>query len=278
MNSKAFVFACMAAIAGPAAIAADSFVAPRMQPVPGGKITLLACPKDKTMCPERAYAMREVDIAGFEMAATEVTFAEWDACVREGGCRSEKSDWAYMNRPVHPPCAADEVCHFPYDEGWGRGRRPVIHVSWNDAQQYIAWLNQKTGGNYRLPTSEEWEYAALAGASSQFDWGPALGRNRANCAGCGSPWDNRQSAPVGSFKPNRFGLHDMVGNVSEWVSTCFPTRALKGEVSDTCMVQLIRGAAWSTKAKSADPRGYNSAPPTLRDAFLGFRLARSVSN
>jgi formylglycine-generating enzyme required for sulfatase activity len=264
------------ALASLSGIAADTVQSPKMKPIPAGKLHTLTCPPDMDMCPEHAYIEREVTVPAFEMAATEVTFAEWDACIQDKGCVNEKSDWAFMNRPVHAPCVEGEVCQHPHDQGWGRGQRPVINVSWDDVQQYIKWLNAKTGSNYRLPTSEEWEYAALAGATTTFDWGNNLGKNRANCDGCGSKWDNRQTAPVGSFKPNRFGLHDMVGNVSEWVSSCFPTRVRKGEVSHTCMAYLIRGSAWSFVAKAADPRGYNSGPSTLRDRFLGFRLARSA--
>lgn len=252
--------------------AADITLAPKLVQVPGGKIKTFTCPDQQAICPEHAYVERELGIAPFEIATTEVSFEDWDECVRDQGCVDEKSEWAYLNRPIHPPCVEGQVCQHPFDEGWGRGRRPVIHVSWNDTQKYIDWLNKKTGGNYRLPTSAEWEYAALAGAATTFSWGNSIGKNKANCDGCGSQWDNRQTAPVASFRPNRLGLHDMEGNVSEWVSSCFPTRS-RG--SQTCMVYLYRGGAWSHRAKSIDPRGYNSANADFRAGFLGFRLART---
>ena len=109
----------------------------------------------------------------------------------------------------------------PYDRGWGRGNRPVINVNWDDIQGYIDWLNAKTGVTFRLPTEAEWEYAARAGSTTQYSWGNSIGSNRANCDGCGSRWDNKQTAPVGSFSPNAWGLYDMHGNVWEWVEDCW---------------------------------------------------------
>ena len=136
--------------------------------------------------------------ASFRMGKYEVTFAQWDACVADGGC----------------------VGHMPDDEGWGRGNRPVINVSWDDVQGFIDWLNAKTGGNFRLPTDAEWVYAARAGSTTKFSWGNRIGRNQANCDGCGSRWDDDRTAPVGSFPANVWGLHDMHGNVYEWTQDC----------------------------------------------------------
>ena len=136
--------------------------------------------------------------ASFRMGKYEVTFAQWDACVADGGC----------------------VGHMPDDEGWGRGNRPVINVSWDDVQGFIDWLNAKTGGNFRLPTDAEWVYAARVGSTTKFSWGNRIGRNQANCDGCGSRWDDDRTAPVGSFPANVWGLHDMHGNVYEWTQDC----------------------------------------------------------
>ena len=107
----------------------------------------------------------------------------------------------------------------PDDGGWGRGRRPAINVSWEDAKAYAAWLSAQTGKRYRLPSESEWEYAARA--RTRNSWGDAIGVNRANCNGCGSEWDGTQTAPVSSFAPNGFGLYDMHGNVWEWVEDCW---------------------------------------------------------
>lgn len=270
-----FVTALALTFAGQAHADAEP-VLPKMRLIPAGIITTLSCPAGMPLCPEHLYQRREISLPAFEIAETEVTFSEWDACVQDGACRSELSDWAYLNRPVLAPCQANQACHYPDDQSWGRKSRPVIHVSWSDVQQYLKWLNQKTAGNYRLPSSEEWEYAALAGSKTKFYWGDEAGKNNANCDACGGKWGGKQSAPVRSFKPNQFGLYDMVGNVSEWVSNCFPTRVAKNEVSATCMTYLIRGSAWSTLAKMADPRSFTSAYPDLRDSAVGFRIARSL--
>ena len=135
----------------------------------------------------------------FAMSKYEVTFAQWDACVLGGGCGGYRPD----------------------DRGWGRGNRPVIKVSWDDAQLYVKWLSEQTGHAYRLPTEAEWEYAARAGTTTAYSWGNEVGRNFANCGACGSQWDNDRTAPVGSFVPNAFGLHDMHGNVWEWIEDCW---------------------------------------------------------
>ena len=99
--------------------------------------------------------------------------------------------------------------------GWGRGARPVINVSQEDARAYAKWLSAQTGKRYRLPTEAEWEYAARASTTTKYSWGDAIGRNLANCNGCGSEWDIDKTAPVGSFAANPFGLYDMHGNVVE---------------------------------------------------------------
>ena len=137
------------------------------------------------------------------------------------------------------------------DRGWGRGRRPVINVSWDDANEYSAWLSAETGKRYRLPTEAEWEYAARAGSTTKYSWGNDIGQNRANCNDCGSQWDNRQTAPVGSFAPNAWGLYDMHGNVWEWVQDCWnksyagAPRDGNAWTSGDCSQRVIRGGSWS---------------------------------
>jgi len=147
----------------------------------------------------------------------------------------------------------------------------VIHVSWEDAQKYVRWISRKTGQTYRLPTSEEWEYAAMAGSSAKFPWGPKPEKNQANCDGCGSRWDDRQTAPVGSFRPNRFGLYDMVGNVNEWVSTCVPSRS---PGSQECVGYIYRGGAWSFHANKLDMHSFDWTGDDRRFNFIGFRIAQ----
>jgi formylglycine-generating enzyme required for sulfatase activity len=195
----------------------------------------------------------------FAVGKFEVTFSEWDACVSSGGCS-----------------------HRPDDRGWGRDRRPVIYVSWDDAQSYIKWISAKTGKGYRLLSESEWEYVARAGSTTEYPWGSEVGSNRANCSGCGSSWDGTQTAPVGSFSSNRFGLHDTVGNVWEWVGDCW-NWSYAGAPSDgsaqtggDCSRRVLRGGSWSIGpryVRSADRDGARSAG---RGSDFGFRLARTL--
>jgi formylglycine-generating enzyme required for sulfatase activity len=154
--------------------------------------------------------------------------------------------------------------------------QPVVEMSWHDAVAYAQWLSQKTSKRFRLPTEAEWEYAARAGTQTSRYWGEAIGRNNANCNGCGSRWDKRQPAPVGSFKPNKFGLHDMLGNVWEW--TCSQYRKSYDGSEQQCSVSAskysLHGGSWVHKPKwvrAAPRRGYD---PGHRNKSIGFRLAR----
>ena len=196
----------------------------------------------------------------FAIGNHEVTFAEWDACV------------------------ADKACaHAPEDYGWGRDRRPVVGVSWADAQQFVAWLSRKTGVAYRLPTEAEWEYAARAGAATNYPWGHEIGENLANCKGCGSQWDNQKTAPVGSFKPNAFGLHDVLGNVSEWVDDCWVSgydgAPADGSTrsKDGCSSRVLRGGALYDRVKNVNVFRRFSDGIDDREMWYGFRVARAVT-
>ena len=169
------------------------------------------------------------------------------------------------------------------DSGWGRGRRPVINVSWDDAKEYVAWLSGETGEQYRLPSESEWEYAARAGTTTKYSWGNEIGENRANCEGCGSRWDNSRTAPVGSFAPNVFGLHDMHGNVLEWVQDCLNASYAGAPVdgsawlSRDCSGRVLRGGSWFDLPwllRAAFRDGITSG---ARGVTLGFRVARTLT-
>ena len=191
-----------------------------------------------------------------------VTFDEWDACVSDGGCSGYRPD----------------------DEGWGRGTLPVINVSWEDAQNYVKWLSWKTGKGYRLLSESEWEYVARAGTDTSYWWGNEIGRNRANCDGCGSRWDNEKTSPVGSFSANAFGLYDVHGNVYEWIEDCwndsYDGAPVDGGawVSEDCDCdrRVLRGGSWFNNPWSLRSafRGENTTG--FRDNEVGFRVARTL--
>ena len=234
---------------------------PAMVVIPAGTFRM-GCLSGDGDCLEREKPIREVTIAQpFALSVHEVTFAEWDACVAAGDCRGHKPD----------------------DEGWGRGTRPVINVSWDDAQAYVWWLSGQTGAAYRLPSEAEWEYAARAGTVTKYHWGDGVGSNRANCITCGSPWDGVRTAPVGSFAPNAFGLRDAHGNVWEWVADC-GNPSYRGAPSDggawlggDCTERVLRGGSWlygPTDLHAANRLNLSSGISTF---LAGFRVARTLT-
>jgi formylglycine-generating enzyme required for sulfatase activity len=195
----------------------------------------------------------------FAVSKFDVTFADWDACVAVRGC--------------------DQVS----DSGFGRGTRPVIDVSWDDAQQYVAWLSLATGKNYRLLTEAEWEYAARAGSTTAFYWGNDIGKGNANCNGCGSQWDNRETSPVGSFQPNAFGLYDMAGNVWRWLNDCYtdnyvgaPANGAARLIGD-CLRRVIRGGSWNDRPLYLRAAARGWLTPSNRVVSVGFRLGRTLT-
>ena len=190
-----------------------------------------------------------------------MTFADWDACVSVGGCPQEGR---------------------ASDAGWGRGSRPVIYVSWHDAQAYVAWLSRMTGKAYRLLTEAEWEYAARGGTTTAYSWGDEIGKNNANCNGCGSQRADR-TVPAGSFAANAFGLYDMFGNVWQWVEDCVhhnydgaPTDGSAWTAGD-CEVRVVRGGSFGNSPRDlrAASRVWN--PSVIRYYFLGFRVGRTLT-
>jgi formylglycine-generating enzyme required for sulfatase activity len=202
---------------------------------------------------------RSVTIAQpFAVSKFDVTFADWDACVSVGGCFQIG------------------------DGGFGRGTRPVINVTWDDAQQYVAWFSKMTGRSYRLLTEAEWEYAARAGSATAYFWGDEIGKNNANCSGCGSQWDSRQPSPVGSFKANAFGLYDMVGNVWQWVQDCYhgnyngaPIDGSAWTIGD-CNDRVGRGGSWLLDPLHLRSANRSRNPAGIRSRNIGFRLGRTL--
>ena len=227
-------------------------LAPEMVGIAGGCF-LMGSPASEKGWSDRERRHR-VCVEDFSIGKYEVTFEQYDRYVEATG------GWARR----------------PNGAGWGRGRRPVIKVSWDDATAYAQWLSGETGRSYRLATEAEWEYAARAGSTTAYPWGDGIGRNRANCNGCGSRWDYKQTAPVGSFPANAWGLHDTVGNVGEW--TCSSYDSSYGGAEKRCATEgkyrVLRGGSWVNepwRVRSAN-RGRDS--PDNRAVNIGFRLVQ----
>jgi formylglycine-generating enzyme required for sulfatase activity/uncharacterized caspase-like protein len=232
----------------------DCLECPEMVVVPAGEFMMGSPPGEPGRNKDEG-PQHWVKIARrFAVGKYEVTFAEWDACVADGGCDRE-----------------------PEDEGWGRDDRPVINVSWADAKQYVAWLSRKTQQSYRLLSEAEWEYVARAGSATTYWWGQDV-----DCDGCGSQWDNQRTAPVGSFDANGFGLHDTVGNVWEWTEDCWHD-SYKGAPKDgsmwlakgDCQRRVLRGGSWANTPRNVRPAVRYWSYPFLPVATYGFRVART---
>lgn len=197
-----------------------------------------------------------VQLASYAISQYEVTFDDYDRFARATG-RS-----------------------LPYDEGWGRGRRPVINVSKQSAEAYSRWLSQQTGHSYRLPTEAEWEYAARSGSSRHYAWGGELQENMANCYDCGSLSADSNTRPVGSYAANSYGLHDMAGNVREWTQDCYragyqgaPTGG-QAVTTAGCSEYSVRGGSFSSPADKLRSASRDRAPADSRLDDLGFRVVR----
>lgn len=217
----------------------------------------------------------------FAIGRFELTFDEWDACVAAGGCRGVA--FVPATSPEHVACRREKFCSshqraiagtLAFDEGWGRGRRPVINVNQADVALYLDWLSQRTGRTYRLPSAAEWTYASgglepIAGPVSSW----ADHANVDNSLG--------RTLPVGAYEPNQFGAYDMVGNVGEMVAGCgsgsqVPTDGT-ASVSGDCTDYLIALGTWRDNSTIVHHWG-NRAHRTNqgRGWGLGFRVARDL--
>jgi serine/threonine-protein kinase PpkA len=252
----------------PERVAGDSFrdcpVCPEMLVIPAGEFTM-GSPAGEADRDSNEGPQRSVTVAAFALAATTVTFDQWEACRTDGGCR-----------------------YRPRDQGWGRGQRPVINVSYNDADQYLAWLRDKTGLAWRLPSEAEWEYAARAGTSTPFYTGRCLDSSQANVdgtrppAGCAASQYRPQTLPVASFEPNAWGLYDMHGNVWEWTADCwnedYRGASTQGSawMDGNCDRAVIRGGSWYGVSAHARSANRNSLTRDSRLNLVGFRPARDL--
>jgi formylglycine-generating enzyme required for sulfatase activity len=247
----------------------DCPVCPDMVVVPEGAF-MMGSPESERGRGSNEGPQRKVAVQAFAIGKFEVTFAQWDACVAEGGCK-----------------------HKPSDETWGRGRRPVINVSWRDATAFGAWLSRKTGKTYRLPTEAEWEYAArgITDASAPhppFSTGTTINYKQANYDANFTYADGKmglfrqKTIEVGRFPRNAFGLHDMHGNVWEWVQDCYQD-SYRGAPADgsavvlpACSLRILRGGSWNYFPQLLRSAYRYATAPGVRLDVAGFRVARSL--
>jgi|GEM_PF-6631294 len=167
----------------------------------------------------------------------------------------------------------------PSDSGWGRGRRPVINVSWQDAQDYCDWLSRTTGQRYRLPSEAEWEYACRAGTRTRYAFGDQITKVDANYWQGDHPID--KTTEVGSYLPNPWGLCDMHGNVWECTQDLYhykydgaPIDGSAWEDSSAGADRVFRGGSWNSNARLVRAASRSRNAPDYHDDYLGFRCAR----
>lgn len=253
------------------AIFQDCQQCPSMIVVPSGKF-LMGVPvgeegSDKKETPQHKVTIQKP----FAVGRYEVTYDQWQACLNENGCMKYE----------------------PYDQGWGKGKRPVINVNWYHVQSYLRWLRQKTGKKYRLLSEAEWEYMARAGTNTTHWWGNDKARDHTNygkekcCGGAADGADKWvKTAPVGQFKPNPFGIYDSLGNVSEWVSDCFH-RSYKDAPNDgnpwlndgggNCLHHILRGGAWGFPKSYIRAARRGSTFMRIKNRNYGFRVALDLN-
>jgi formylglycine-generating enzyme required for sulfatase activity/energy-coupling factor transporter ATP-binding protein EcfA2 len=232
------------------------FPEPEMVDIPGGTFEM-GSPGDEKGHDLHEGPQRMVTVAPFRISKTEVTFALYDV---------------FVKATSHDT---------PGDHGWGRGSRPAINVNWRDAQDYVGWLSLMTGRVYRLPSESEWEYAARGGTKTAYWWGNGIqqdGKVWANCVACGSDLYDMQTAPVGSFEANSFGLHDMHGNVHEWTEDCWNEGYLEAPCDGSawtdgnCSSRVVRGGGWFSRPQGLRAAARRYEDPDERSSFVGFRV------
>ena len=226
---------------------------PEMVVVPAGSFQMGSPDSEEDRRRNEGPVRRVTIPKSFAVGVYEVKFFEWDACRRSGFCG-----------------------HTPEDRGWGRGNRPVINVNWEDARDYVGWLSGKTGKEYRLLSESEWEYVARAGTRTPYHFGSTIPRVQAN-------FGRLATVPVGSYPANDFGLHDVSGNVQEWVEDCWhenyagaPSDGRAWTSGGDCSRTVARGGSWGSGPayrRSASRGGYEVV---FRASYLGFRVARTL--
>ncbi|MCY4121255.1 MAG: formylglycine-generating enzyme family protein, partial [Acidobacteria bacterium] len=228
------------------------------------------CVSGSDDCSDDEWPVHEVEVPSFALSNHEVTRGQFRAFVAatghdtRGGCVGVGSgSWR--------------------DQDGQNDDHPVVCVNWDDAQAYVRWLRGETGGRYRLPSESEWEYAARAGTTTSWFWGDRAedGCEYADAAYCDDGW--MRTTPVGSLRANGFGLHDIAGNVWEWVEDCWhndydgaPRDGSAWTRGGNCGRRVLRGGSWI----DGPPRIFRSAFRNRFDAEdryanVGIRVART---
>jgi formylglycine-generating enzyme required for sulfatase activity len=196
-------------------------------------------------------------VLNIAVSVTPITFAEWNACVRRGGCAG----------------------YHPDEQGWPDAT-PVVNVSYFEAQNYVRWLRLTTRARYRLVRENEWAWLATIGHTRAYPWGEAIGRGNTNCLDCGSPWDGISANPVRSFPADPHGLHDLVGNVAHWTEPSSVSQRARGReracAREGRRYAAIFGAAWADPARYLVATTSTCFPKVLRDDTIGFRVVREL--
>jgi formylglycine-generating enzyme required for sulfatase activity len=229
---------------------------PEMVVVPAGKFIMGS--RDNEGGHDTEGPQHEVSFANpFAASKFEITFDDWGACIDYGDCPQVS------------------------DRNWGRGTRPVINVSWDDAQRYVAWLSRMTGRPYRLLTEAEWEYAARAGTTTLYSFGDDAAT--LNDHGWNKDSSQGMTYPVGAKKPNAFGLYDVHGNANEWVEDCVhlnyhgaPTDGSAWTADGDCNARISRGGSWNDGADASRSAARGRGDAGMRTNNLGFRVARTL--
>jgi len=248
---------------------------PEMVVLPSGRFIMGTEASERGSAPNERPRHAVLVNAAFAVGKYHVTRGEYARFVQASGYTGEKDgcagDWP-TTKSWHDP-------GFPQSD-----RDPVVCVDWYDAKAYSAWLSATTGKSYRLLTEAEWEYAARAGTTTARWWGDDIGRGHANCYGCVSQWEGKRwTSPVGSFAPNLFGIHDMLGNAFQWVEDCFlrsyaaaSNDASVARKSEDCSNRVVRGGGWSSDTTALRSSYRWSFYASYRVFSTGFRVARPL--
>ncbi|HET9398613.1 MAG TPA: formylglycine-generating enzyme family protein [Sphingomicrobium sp.] len=268
--------------------------------IPAGRFTI-GSPADEAGRRDDEGPKAEIQIGHpFAIGRYEVTRRQYEAFLSD--TKHPVSGNCMTDRRKPGTWALDPETDF-HDPGFPQtGDHPAACVSWDDAKAYIAWLNAKSGGGYRLPSEAEWEYAARAGSSTEYPWGPSIhdgcihinGYDLTIAAAKGDLYKGEpvsfanctdgylNTSPVGTYAANAFGIYDMIGNVGEWVEDCSTTSyaAIRADGTSEfgdCSKRMVRGGSWGTaprQMRSAERMRYD---PAAIDDSIGIRVAKTLA-